>query len=191
MDAAATQESPGKSSFDQKVEIRAERHEHLRGRNNVTSCRSPIRESETLRIKTELKEKRHQNFQRRRSVSPEPPGVSRCRNCSSRLKFSPRSIRWYNQNSRASFWETSNECLLMMSTQSNASNGQRSNRWVKLPLLTLKTLISLTDTGRALAVQSLTIPAPASSLPTPAGFMVVRKHNCDKSQEIYLHTENR
>lgn len=131
MDAATTasgpQASPGKSSFDQKVETRAEWHEQLRGRNNVTSCRSPTRESETLRIKTELKEKRHLDFLRRRSVSPEAPGVARCRNCSSKLKFSPRRRR----NSKAGFPDscTSNGRPVTMSTQANASNGQRSDRW--------------------------------------------------------------
>lgn len=144
MDAATTasgpQASPGKSSFDQKVETRAEWHEQLRGRNNVTSCRSPTRESETLRIKTELKEKRHLDFLRRRSVSPEAPGVARCRNCSSKLKFSPRRRR----NSKAGFPDscTSNGRPVTMSTQANASNGQRSDRWVKLNRLTMKTLIS-------------------------------------------------
>ncbi|KAE8293365.1 hypothetical protein D5F01_LYC08476 [Larimichthys crocea] len=69
MDALAVsglQLSPVKD-FDQIVEIRAEKHAHLRGRNNVTSCRSPTRENTKL-IKNELKEKRHQEFLRRRSV---------------------------------------------------------------------------------------------------------------------------
>ncbi|KAE8293370.1 putative G-protein coupled receptor 61 Biogenic amine receptor-like G-protein coupled receptor [Larimichthys crocea] len=69
MDALAVsglQLSPVKD-FDQIVEIRAEKHAHLRGRNNVTSCRSPTRENTKL-IKNELKEKRHQEFLRRRSL---------------------------------------------------------------------------------------------------------------------------
>lgn len=133
MDAAVTtigpQASPGNSSFDQKIEIRAERHEQLRGRNNVTLCRSPTRENETLRIKMELKEKRHLDFLRRRSVSPEPPGVSRCRNCSSRFKFSQGRPR----SSKAGFPDssTSNGHLVTMSC---ASDGQRSDHWVKLNL---------------------------------------------------------
>lgn len=57
--------------FDHIVEIRAQRHEHLRGRNNVTSCRSPTREIDTRWIKNELKRKRHQEFLRRRLMSPE------------------------------------------------------------------------------------------------------------------------
>lgn len=177
------QSSPGKSSFDLKVEIRAERHEQLRGRNNVTLCRSPTRENETLRIKMELKEKRHLDFLRRRSVSPEPPGVSRCRNCSSRFKFSQRRPR----SSKAGFPDSSasNGHPGTTSTQSYASDGQRSDRWVKLNLTTLEI-----DAYRASAAQSPLIAAPASSLPTSAGFMVVRKHNSEESQEIYLHAEN-
>lgn len=186
--ATGPQTSPGKS-FDQKVEIRAERHEKLRGRNNVTSCRSPTRENEMLRIKMELKEKRQQDFLRRRSMSPEPPGVSRCRNCSSRFKFSPRLPR----SSKAGLPDscTSNGHLVTISTQSSASDGQRSDHWVKLHLLTLETLISPSDACRAPVAQSPLIATPVSSLPTSAGYMVVRKHNCEESQEIYLHTENR
>lgn len=55
--------------FDRIVEIRAQRHEYLRGRNNVTSCRSPTRETDTRWIKNELKRKRQQEFLRRRLVS--------------------------------------------------------------------------------------------------------------------------
>lgn len=187
MEAAATAIEPQpclvKASFDQKVAIRAERHEQLRGRKNVTSCRSPTRENETLRIKTELKEKRHLDFLRRRSVSPEPPGVSRCRNCSSRFKFSPLRPR----SSKAGFPDshTSNGHLVTMSSQSYASDGQRRDCWVKFHLLTLET-----DSCGAPAAQSPLIAAPVSSSLTSAGFMVVRKHNCEESQEIYLHTEN-
>ncbi|MEQ2177826.1 hypothetical protein GOODEAATRI_007591 [Goodea atripinnis] len=58
--------------FDRKVDYRAEKREYLRGRNNVTSCRSPTRELDTRQIKKQLKEKRQLEFLRRRSVSPEP-----------------------------------------------------------------------------------------------------------------------
>lgn len=71
--------------FDQKANYRAEKREHLRGRNNVTSCRSPTRDVDTRQIKNELKDKRHLEFLRRRSVSPEPSG-SKCKNCSQRRK---------------------------------------------------------------------------------------------------------
>ncbi|XP_029013275.1 TRAF3-interacting JNK-activating modulator [Betta splendens] len=60
--------------FDRMVEIRAQKREHLRGRNNVTSCRSPTRELDTGQIKRDLKHKRQLEFLRRRSVSPEPRG---------------------------------------------------------------------------------------------------------------------
>ncbi|CAB1335872.1 unnamed protein product [Coregonus sp. 'balchen'] len=59
------------SEYDQKSEQRAEKHKELRGRNNVTSCRSPTRELDTRWIKKELRRKRQQEFHRRRSVSPE------------------------------------------------------------------------------------------------------------------------
>lgn len=58
--------------FEELVELRAQNHEHLRRRNNVTSCRSPTRGIDTRLIKDELKKKRHQEFLKRRSVSPEP-----------------------------------------------------------------------------------------------------------------------
>ncbi|XP_041713128.1 TRAF3-interacting JNK-activating modulator isoform X2 [Coregonus clupeaformis] len=57
--------------YDQKSEQREEKHKELRGRNNVTSCRSPTRELDTRWIKKELRRKRQQEFHRRRSVSPE------------------------------------------------------------------------------------------------------------------------
>ncbi|XP_034392776.1 TRAF3-interacting JNK-activating modulator isoform X2 [Cyclopterus lumpus] len=62
--------------FEQIVDIRAEKREHMRGRNNVTACRSPTREFDTRLIKNELKEKRQLEFLRRRSVSPEPCGLT-------------------------------------------------------------------------------------------------------------------
>ncbi|KAG7227112.1 hypothetical protein INR49_022460 [Caranx melampygus] len=43
MDALAGIELSPVKVFDQIVEVRAEKREHLRGRNNVTSCRSPTR----------------------------------------------------------------------------------------------------------------------------------------------------
>lgn len=70
--------------FDRKADYRAERREYLRGRNNVTSCRSPTRELNTRQIKKELKQKRQWEFLRRRSVSPEPRS-SKCIICSTDL----------------------------------------------------------------------------------------------------------
>lgn len=63
-------------SYEQLAELRAQRHEHMRWRNNVTSCRSPTRESDTNLIKDEMKKKRHQEFLKRRSVTLEPCGSS-------------------------------------------------------------------------------------------------------------------
>lgn len=57
--------------FEQLAELRAQRREHLRGRNNATSCRSPMRDIDTRLIKDELKKKRHWEFLKRRSVSLE------------------------------------------------------------------------------------------------------------------------
>ena len=70
MDVSATPTSPIKE-FDQKEEKRAEKYQHLRGRNNTTSCRSPPRDVDTRLIKHMLQHKRHLEFQRRRSGSPE------------------------------------------------------------------------------------------------------------------------
>ncbi|KAM3872386.1 TRAF3-interacting JNK-activating modulator [Diretmus argenteus] len=78
--------------FEQIVEKRAENREHLRGRNNVTSCRSPTREFDTKWIKNELQHKRHLEFLRRRSVSPDPRGPTpvRARRCPSKRKPSAK-----------------------------------------------------------------------------------------------------
>ncbi|XP_056129762.1 TRAF3-interacting JNK-activating modulator [Lampris incognitus] len=70
LDMSLTQPSAGKY-FDQIQERRAAKHEFLRGRNNVTSCRSPTREFDTRLLKDELHYKRHLEFQRRRPVSPD------------------------------------------------------------------------------------------------------------------------
>ncbi|CAL8368322.1 unnamed protein product [Lota lota] len=70
LDVSATPTSPIKD-FDQKEEKRAEKYQHLRGRNNTTSCRSPTRDVDTKLIKDMLQHKRHLEFQRRRSGSPE------------------------------------------------------------------------------------------------------------------------
>uniref|UniRef100_A0A4W6CHL4 TRAF3 interacting protein 3 n=1 Tax=Lates calcarifer TaxID=8187 RepID=A0A4W6CHL4_LATCA len=96
---AGIQLSPVRA-FDQMVEYRAEKREHLRGRNNVTSCRSPTRELNTRQIKKELKEKRHLEFLRRRSVSPELCGLK-----STRRKPSPNTFS-VKHNSSSSSLET-------------------------------------------------------------------------------------
>ncbi|XP_059189167.1 TRAF3-interacting JNK-activating modulator isoform X2 [Centropristis striata] len=100
MDALAfsgIQLSPVKP-FDQIVDYRAVKREHLRGRNNVTSCRSPTREFDTRQIKNDLKEKRHLEFLRRRSVSPEPCGLNTA-NYSSRRTPSPKTFSMKHHSS--------------------------------------------------------------------------------------------
>lgn len=76
--------------FERIAEIRAQRHEHMRQRNNVTSCRSPTRELDTSQIKKDLKKKRYQEFLRRRSVSPERRCSNHCtrKNCSPKIYYS-------------------------------------------------------------------------------------------------------
>ncbi|XP_028307760.1 TRAF3-interacting JNK-activating modulator isoform X2 [Gouania willdenowi] len=57
--------------FDRTLEIRAQKHEHLWARKNVTLCRSPRREFDLKLIQNNLKDKRYVEFQRRRPGSPE------------------------------------------------------------------------------------------------------------------------
>lgn len=81
--------------FDRILDIRAEKREYLRGRNNVTSCRSPPRDSTTWQIKKELKEKRQLEFLRRRSVSPVWREGSSRRNSPSQIF----SMKYYSSSS--------------------------------------------------------------------------------------------
>lgn len=141
MDALAVsgiQLSPVKD-FDQKVEIRAEKHEHLRGRNNVTSCRSPTREFDTKLIKNELKEKRHLEFLRRRSVSPDQCGA-KSTNRSSKRKASPRifSVKHYSSVSKSETLHTNTPSthtanghpMILLTPNSSISDGSSTSKWV-------------------------------------------------------------
>lgn len=140
MDALAVsgiQLSPVKD-FDQIVAIRAERHEHLRGRNNVTSCRSPTREFDTRLLKNELKKKRHLEFLRRRSVSPEPSAL-RCTNHSSRSDPSPKTFSLNHHSSvrnsetlHTDFQNTptGNGHAVMILTPKSITDGPSNSRWV-------------------------------------------------------------
>ncbi|XP_013988509.2 TRAF3-interacting JNK-activating modulator isoform X2 [Salmo salar] len=56
---------PQMESYDQKLEQRAAKHEFLRDRNNVTTCRSPGHKLEAD-WKSEMQHKRQMEFQRRR-----------------------------------------------------------------------------------------------------------------------------
>ncbi|XP_043978133.1 TRAF3-interacting JNK-activating modulator isoform X2 [Gambusia affinis] len=86
--------------FDRKVDYRAERREYLRGRNNVTSCRSPTRELDTRQIKKQLKQKRQWEFLNRRSLSPEPQS-SKCIICSTDLSSLSESHLYRLNRSRS------------------------------------------------------------------------------------------
>lgn len=94
MDALAGIELTPVKVFDRIVEVRAEKREHLRGKNNVTSCRSPTRGLDTRQIKNELKEKRQLEFLRRRSVSPEECGLT------TRKKTSPKTFKYHSLSSK-------------------------------------------------------------------------------------------
>ncbi|XP_029292244.1 TRAF3-interacting JNK-activating modulator isoform X2 [Cottoperca gobio] len=128
--------------FDQILDRRAEKREHLRGRNNVTSCRSPTRDFDTRSIKKELKEKRHLEFLRRRSVSPEPCALS-TENYSSRRKPSPNTfaMKHYCSISKSEALHThiqntptTNGRLPMMILTPNSSiaDGPSTSNWASL-----------------------------------------------------------
>nr|XP_015823195.2 TRAF3-interacting JNK-activating modulator isoform X1 [Nothobranchius furzeri] len=102
--------------FDQKADYRAEKREHLRGRNNVTLCRSPTRDDDTRQIKNQLKEKRQQEFLRRRSMSPE----LKCGKCSRQRKPSPQTFSFLNHSSRSR-----SETLHPNTPSSPSANGHR------------------------------------------------------------------
>ncbi|KAA8591156.1 hypothetical protein FQN60_002099, partial [Etheostoma spectabile] len=117
--------------FDQIVDIRAEKREHLRGRNNVTSCRSPTREFDTRLIKNKLKEKRHLEFLRRRSVSPEPG------------KLSPKtfSMKHHSAISKSEALHTNiqntpttngRHPMMILTPNSSISDGSSTSNWASL-----------------------------------------------------------
>ncbi|XP_017273109.1 TRAF3-interacting JNK-activating modulator [Kryptolebias marmoratus] len=124
--------------FDQKVDYRAEKREHLRGRNNVTSCRSPTRDVDTRQIKNELKEKRLLEFLRRRSVSPEP-GHSKCKNCSQRRnhaleRFSDKNLsksERLNTNTQCSLSANGHQGMIL-TTESRTTEYSSTSKWASL-----------------------------------------------------------
>lgn len=133
--------------FDQKVDCRAERREDLRGRNNVTSCRSPTRDVDTRRIKNELKEKRQLEFLRRRSVSPE---LSRpkCQNCSRRGnsalerfsdKYLSRSERLFTNTQ----YSHDGRQEMILTTESRITESPGTSKWVNDALLSRPLLLFL------------------------------------------------
>lgn len=110
--------------FEELAEFRAQNHEHLRRRNNVTSCRSPTRGIDTRQIKDELKKKRHQEFLKRRSVSPEP----RCPSHSPET-FSPKL---YSKSSHTNIQNTLTGIRhpVMIVPHSSVTDGPSSHRQV-------------------------------------------------------------
>ncbi|KAM9350640.1 uncharacterized protein traf3ip3 isoform 1-T2 [Symphorus nematophorus] len=139
MDTLSVQLSPVRD-FDQIVEIRAERHEHLRGRNNVTSCRSPTRET-TKQIKNELKEKRHQEFLRRRSVSPEPCCVkSKKRSSKTKPSAKTYSIKHDSSISKSETFNTNihntskanGHPVMILTPNSSITDGPSTSKWASL-----------------------------------------------------------
>lgn len=69
-DNATKRQSPRTESYDQKLEHRAAKHECLRDRNNVTSCRSPGTPQES-EWKSNMRRKRQREFQKRRQINSE------------------------------------------------------------------------------------------------------------------------
>lgn len=106
--------------FEQLAELRAQRHEILRWRHNVTSCRSPTREIDTKLIKDEMKKKRHQEFLKRRSMNLEPCGPGAETFCP---KFDSKLPHANIQNGPAGH-------VVMIAAQSSATRGPGSHRQV-------------------------------------------------------------
>ncbi|KAM9830739.1 uncharacterized protein traf3ip3 isoform 2-T3 [Syngnathus typhle] len=98
--------------FDRKKEIRAEKHEQLRRRTNVTSCRIPTRDYDTALLKLTLKNKRQVEFMKRRSLPLLP--ITRRDSLFS-------SISTCYSSSFSSPWNTSD----WISLQSSLSDGGR------------------------------------------------------------------
>uniref|UniRef100_A0A8C6WQG4 TRAF3 interacting protein 3 n=1 Tax=Neogobius melanostomus TaxID=47308 RepID=A0A8C6WQG4_9GOBI len=121
-------------NFEEKSLIRAEQHEHRRGRNNTTSCRSPTREIDTKLIKNELKEKRQLEFLKRRSVSPEMCG-SKSGERQAKRRASPRifTMRRYTSESvdtNASSPATNGRPVII--SERSLSESPSSSKWTSL-----------------------------------------------------------
>ncbi|XP_076027331.1 uncharacterized protein traf3ip3 [Genypterus blacodes] len=110
--------------FEDIINIRAERHEHMRGRNNVTSCRSPTREMDSKLMKRELKERRHLEFLRRRTVSPE-----RCDMNVKPVKVTNSSSRKNTFAVRQNSSSTKSETLLTNMLHTSVTNGHLGVRF--------------------------------------------------------------
>ncbi|CAJ1085367.1 TRAF3-interacting JNK-activating modulator [Xyrichtys novacula] len=156
-------ECPPMKDFDQIVDYRAEKREHLRGRNNVTSCRSPTREFEPIRIKSELKEKRHLEFQRRRSVSPEPSAnlISK-----KKPKRKTLSMKYYSPNSKSETLHTNvqktptsdGRPLMVFTPNSSLTDSPSTSKWAYL----WPEEVTLTRRERDHAKQAASTSTPAA-----------------------------
>ncbi|TSN76600.1 TRAF3-interacting JNK-activating modulator [Bagarius yarrelli] len=81
-----TSKTSPQCDYDIKLEKRAVKHRNLGDRNNITTCRSPTRDTTTKWIKNELHRKRQDEFSKRRPAD-----------CSVSTMLSPRSRRHYPQ----------------------------------------------------------------------------------------------
>ncbi|XP_034445415.1 TRAF3-interacting JNK-activating modulator [Hippoglossus hippoglossus] len=134
MDTLAAAQLSSVKDFDRIVEVRAQKHQHLRGRNNVTSCRSPTREFDTKLIKNELKDKRQLEFLRRRSVSPEL-----CDLKSTRTKSSPKTFWTKHHSSSSKYQVNTNSPTIsnghekgILATNSSITDGPSTSTWASL-----------------------------------------------------------
>lgn len=69
-DSALKRQRLRTESYERKLEHRAAKHECLRDRNNVTTCRSPGTPQES-EWKSSMRKKRQREFQKRRQISNE------------------------------------------------------------------------------------------------------------------------
>uniref|UniRef100_A0A3B3T349 Uncharacterized protein n=1 Tax=Paramormyrops kingsleyae TaxID=1676925 RepID=A0A3B3T349_9TELE len=68
--ASATTRRSERNGYDQKLDQRVAKHEFLRDRNNVTSCRSLARRHDAEWRRAELQQKRQTEFWKRRQIEP-------------------------------------------------------------------------------------------------------------------------
>ncbi|KAG7519917.1 hypothetical protein JOB18_018682 [Solea senegalensis] len=116
--------------FDQRVEMRAEKREHMRGRNNVTSCRSPRVEFDTKLIQNEQKDKRQLEYLRRRSLSPELCGLKSTRTNTSPKTMKQHSLKYQNTNIHKIPSNVHKKTIV--SSNSSITDGPSTSTWASL-----------------------------------------------------------
>ncbi|XP_054652690.1 TRAF3-interacting JNK-activating modulator isoform X2 [Dunckerocampus dactyliophorus] len=129
--------------FDRKLEIRTEKHEQLRRRTNVTSCRSPARDDDTVLLKHRLKEKRQTEFLRRRSLLS--PLASKSIRGSSSEWFSYSGSSWSLQSS------PNTDDWMMMMLMEEASSSMED---ITMENITHETIIDATKMRSEAGVQT-------------------------------------